>query len=120
MPAIRPEVISNRIRLTYELGALDVALVAEHGAVNPGLSLAGSGVDAVINELPPHPTCQAVERPKHDMLAGAYELTTDAAVCVPTRRIMPLVEREACPVPVLRQPPLRLNVLLPSLRISRV
>lgn len=53
MPAIRPEAISNRIRLTYKVRAATCFLVAEGGAVDAVLPLTGSDVDAVIFELPP-------------------------------------------------------------------
>jgi hypothetical protein len=73
MPAIRPEDISNRIRLAYKVRAAVRRLVAEHGTVDSFLPFSGSEVDAVVNEVPPDPNSVGVSGSEDPLLAGADE-----------------------------------------------
>ncbi len=66
MPAMRPQAISNRIRLSNEVAAPVLALVSEDGAVDSVLS-------AVINELSPDPNSVGGDCSEHPLLAGANE-----------------------------------------------
>src|SRR5262245_5001497 len=54
IPAIRPAMSSDRACLTYEVGRSEAAFIPEGRAVDAALSLSGSHVDAVINELSPN------------------------------------------------------------------
>jgi hypothetical protein len=50
MPQIRPAEISNRVRLSNELAALDLSFVPERRTVDALLRFPRSFVDAVISE----------------------------------------------------------------------
>jgi hypothetical protein len=54
MPLIKPQAISNRVRLAYEFAALVRSFIAKHGTVDAALPLSGSLVDAVVLESPPN------------------------------------------------------------------
>jgi hypothetical protein len=67
MPAIRPEAISNLIRLSYERRTAPARLVAEDGAVDPVLS-------AVVDEDAPDEEGIGVLGSQHDLFARTNEL----------------------------------------------
>lgn len=103
MPAIRPEAISNRIRLTYEFRALIWAFVPEHGTVDSLLA-------AVINELAPseYGVCSLCS--EQDLFSGSEHFLTLASVRISVAAIMPLIEFNAVKVSILCEPPQRFNV----------
>lgn len=98
MPAIRPEAISNRIRLAYEFRALMRGFVAENRAVDPALA---AGIEE------PSPDEKRIGRlcAEDDFLARSGEDPAPPAVAVLTGRVVPLVEREAVTVAILCEPP---------------
>ncbi|KVM72587.1 hypothetical protein WJ61_01105 [Burkholderia ubonensis] len=75
MPAIRPEAISNRVRLANEVRAAMRRLVAEDCAVDAVLA-------AVIDEFPPDETGVAVLGSQHDFFTGPDEQLSIASVFV--------------------------------------
>ena len=105
MPAIRPEAISNRIRLTYEVGTAVSALVPERGTVDALLSFACALVNRVIEKLPPHEERIPCKRPKDNVFAWTDELRLPPPICIHPPRVVPFVKRETCPIAVLCQPP---------------
>ena len=52
MPAIRPDAISDSIRLAYKLNAACRSLVAKRRTIDPLLGFPGAHVDALIADLP--------------------------------------------------------------------
>ena len=114
MPAIRPEAISNRIRLANEVGTPVAALVAEHGAVNAVLS-------AIVDELPPHKERVRADRPERDLFARTNEQDLPPSVRVGASAVVAFIERKALTIAVLCQPPHWLHSLprLPCLRVPR-
>jgi hypothetical protein len=83
MPAISPEAISNRIRLTNEFRALPHSFVAERGAVDPRLPFAGAHVSTVIDELPPDPEGRAVLGAQDDLFARPNKEFPESAIPIP-------------------------------------
>ena len=82
MPQIRPEDISNRIRLANELGTAPCGLVPKDRAVDPDLALSGPLVSAVVDKLPPHEARIGRFSSKHDLFARADELRLPPTVRV--------------------------------------
>src|SRR5262245_31255257 len=107
MPAMRPEAISNCIRLANECGAAPAAFVAERGAVDAVLPFSGALVSAIVNELAPDEEGIAVERAEHDLFARADELPSSAAVSIAVGGIVALIHLQASSIAVARQPPQR-------------
>lgn len=100
MPAIRPDAISNLIRLAYETRAEIARLVAERRAVDTLLA-------GVIVEVSPDPEGIGVLRAQDELLAGTDELPLPPAIGVPSAAVMPFVECEAGNVALLGEPPER-------------
>jgi len=77
MPAIRPEAISNLIRLAYEARAAAARFVPEDRAVDPVLS-------TVIDENAPDEEGIGMLGSEHNLFAGTNELVFGSlsAVCV--------------------------------------
>src|SRR5579885_1539331 len=98
MPAIRPEAISNRIRLTNEDGAPILALVVEDGAVDAFLC-------AVVDESSPYKERVSLGSAEHNFLAGTDEQFALSPIGIAAAGIVPFIEREAVKITVLRQPP---------------
>lgn len=96
MPAIRPERISNRVRLAYKIRALVFRLVAEDRAVDSVLT-------AVIDEDPPHEHGVSVLSSQHNLFAWADELIVVSLppVLVDVSGVVPLVEFRAVKIAVL-------------------
>ena len=104
---MRPEAISNRIRLAYEVRAAVRRLVAEDGAVDALLGLAGSFVDTGINELSPDPPRVSVTGAKDDFASGAAEELSLPPIAVLMGGIVALIQGEDIAVPILAEPPSR-------------
>jgi len=102
MPLIRPDAISDRIRLSDKFRTEMAALVAEGSAVDAHLSLAGSGVDAVIEEAAPDEEGVTVEGPQDKFLSWPDEQQSLSSVAVVADRVVAFVHREAVTVTVLR------------------
>jgi hypothetical protein len=100
MPAIRPEDISNRIRLAYKVRAALRRLVSEHGAIDSLLSFAGSLVDAIVNEVSPHPNSVGSLGSEDPLFAGADEQDALPTVSVLVGAVVPLVHIEAVKVAI--------------------
>jgi hypothetical protein len=83
-------------------------LVSEHGAIDALLSFAGSLVDAIVNELAPHPHGVSGKGTEYPLLAGADELLPSSPIGVLAAAVMPQVHFEAVKVAILGQPPMRL------------
>ena len=109
MPAMRPEEVSNRIRLANKARAAVRRLVSEHGAVDSLLLFSGALVDAVVNELSPDPNSVGVSGAEYPLLAGADEQDALSPVPVVIGAVVPLVHVEAVEVTVEGEPPSRLN-----------
>ena len=95
MPAIRPEAISNFIRLAYEFRALVWAFVSENGAVD-------SSLPAVVDELPPDKQGICVGGSQDDLLTGADKLSAPASISIFVATVMTFVEGKAIFIPVFR------------------
>ena len=87
MPAIRPEAVSNFIRLSYEVAAAVVAFVSEHGAVDALLS-------AIVDELSPHKARISYFGTKYNFLARADEQFTFAPVLIVVCAVVSFVQRQ--------------------------
>jgi hypothetical protein len=88
MPAIRPEAISNRIRLTYEVRGSVRAFVSEHGAVDTVLS-------AVVDEVAPNKEGVSALGSQDEFFAWADEQFALPSVLVLVGRIVSFIEGEA-------------------------
>lgn len=95
---MRPEAISNRVRLSNESRAAVRRFVAEDGAVD-------SLLPAVVDELAPHEASVTSLTAKHDFLAGADEQFSLSAVCVSVRRVVSFIEFQAVFVAIFGEPP---------------
>lgn len=102
MPAIRPEAISNLVRLSYEFAASVLAFVPEHRAIDSALS-------TVVDEPPPHEHGISVFGSQHNLFTRSDEQLAFAPVRVAVCAVMPLVEFKAITVSILRQPPMPHN-----------
>lgn len=100
MPAIRPEAISNRVRLSYEIRAAIARLVAEDRAVD-------SVLPAIVDEDSPHEHGIGALSSQHNLLAWTDELiiVAGSAVGVSVSRVVAFIEFGAVNVAVLGQPP---------------
>jgi hypothetical protein len=100
MPAMRPEDISNLIRLAYEVRAAVLRFIAEDRAVNTLLA-------GVVAEVSPDEEGISALGSEHDLFAGADELIAVAGspIGVSIARVVALVESDAIEVSVLREPP---------------
>jgi hypothetical protein len=107
MPAIRPEAISNRIRLTYEVRAASSSLVAERGTIDTLLRRARPRVEAGVSELPPDEEGIPGFGAENDLFAGAAEQSADTPISVAIGRVVLLIQGQARRIAVSRQPPLR-------------
>lgn len=105
MPAIRPEAISNCIRLTYEFRAAVRGFVTEDSAVDPFLRLSRPFVDALVDEFAPDPSRITFLRSQDDLGPRPAKQLAPAAVTVLVRRVVALVEREDGDIAILREPP---------------
>lgn len=85
MPFTRPDEISDCVSLSDKLGREDRTLVAEHGAVD---SLLAAGVD----EFSPNKERVGISCAKDNLLAGAGEEVSLAAVTVAVAGIMSFIE----------------------------
>lgn len=94
MPAIRPEAISNRIRLAYEFATKVWAFVSENGAVDSALA-------AVINEPSPSEQGICVDGSENDFFTGADENFSFSAIRILVAAVMPLIEFKAVNVSIL-------------------
>ena len=98
MPAIRPEAISNRVRLSNEVRAAMRRLVAEDGAVD-------SRLPAVVDELSPYETGVSTLRAQDDLLAGSDEQLSLSAVCVSVSRVVTFIQFKTVLIAILGEPP---------------
>jgi len=117
MPAIRPDAISNCIRLANEVRAADFAFVAEDGAIDSVLAFSGSLVNEVVDEVAPHEACVGALSSKDDFLSRPDEEFSLSPVPVVICRVVPLIKVDAVSVAILRQPPDRL--LMQHLSLGR-
>jgi len=85
MPAIRPQAVSNAIRLSYKLDARMRSLVAEHGAVDAGLRLPCSVVNAGVSEFSPHEKSIPCRCAQAKVVAWADESEPFASISVVPR-----------------------------------
>lgn len=102
MPAIRPEAISNFIRLAYEVAAPVAAFVAEYGTVDSLLA-------AVVVEVSPHKARISFLCSQHHLFARPNKQLARAAILVPIGAVVPFVQLKAICIAVLRQPPMPPN-----------
>lgn len=102
MPAIRPERISNCVRLAYEIRAAVLRLIAEDRAIDAVLS-------AIVDEDTPDEERISALGSEHDLFTGADELVAVAGspIGVSIARVVALVESDAIDVSVLCEPPER-------------
>ncbi len=100
MPAMRPQAISNRIRLSNEVAAPVLALVSEDGAVD-------SVLPAVINELSPYEHGVSAGCSKDDLLSRANEEFPLSPILVLIGRVVTFIEFKAVNVSVFCKPPNR-------------
>lgn len=100
MPAIRPEAISNRVRLADKVRAAMRRLVSEHGAVDTVLPLSGALVDAIVDEVSPHPNSISGGGSEYPLLAGADKQDALPTVSVFVGAVVPLVHVEAVKVAI--------------------
>ena len=97
---MRPDDISNGIRLAYEVATPVSAFISEHGAVD-------SFLPAVIAESSPHKHCISLGCAQDDALARADKPVPDAPVLVLIGRVVSFIQFKAIKVTVLRKPPNR-------------
>ena len=97
---MRPEAISDRIRLSYEARAARRSLIPEDSTIDTILS-------AVVDEASPHKQSVRSQGSEHNLFARPDELGTLAAIGVSIGAVMPLIHREAVFVAVFREPPER-------------
>ena len=102
MPAIRPEAISNLVRLSYEFAASVMAFVTEHRAIDSALS-------TVVDEPSPHEHGVSVVCSQHNLFTRSDEQLSFAPVRVAVCAVVPFIEFKAITVSVLRQPPMPHN-----------
>jgi hypothetical protein len=96
MPAIRPEDISNAIRLPNEVTGPMRGLVAEYGAIDSGLA-------AIVDKLSPDEDGICALGSKDNLFTWTDELPQLSGFSI--GRIMPLEQFEAVKVAVAREPP---------------
>ena len=104
MPAIRPEAVSNEIRLAYEFAAAMRSLIPKDSAVD-------SLLPAIVLESPPDEQGASSLGSQNNLLSGADELSPLSAIGVSVSAVMPFVQSEAVTISVLSQPPKRLHGL---------
>jgi hypothetical protein len=104
VPLTRPAEISNGVSLSDKLtGAVSLrGFVSEYSAVDALLS-------AVVDELPPNKHGVAVPGSQDNVLTGADELASLAAIPVTVGAIVPAIEGETRCIPVLRDEPERIT-----------
>jgi len=107
MPAIRPDAVSNRIRLAYEVRAAVRRFVAEDGAVDSALRLPGALVDAGVDEASPDPAGVSGMGAENELFSWAAKQPSFAAVSVLARGIVALIEGENVSIAIFREPPHR-------------
>jgi hypothetical protein len=95
MPAIRPEDISNRIRLTYEFRAAMRAFIPEDSTVDSVLA-------AVIDEVSPHKHGIGAISSQHDLFAWADKLLSLSAISVLVCGVVAFIHLKAIKVSVFR------------------
>src|SRR6266705_1761080 len=100
MPAIRPEAISNLIRLAYEARAARRSLIPKDRAVDSLLA-------AVVDELSPDPHGAGALSSQDDLFARPNELSALAAIRVSIGAVVALVHGEAVFIAIFREPPER-------------
>lgn len=98
MPATRPEAISNRIRLAYEIAGTVRAFIAKHRAVDAILS-------AVIDESAPDEQGIGCVGSQDNLFSRADEQFSLSAIGVSIGGIVPFVQGKAVNIAVLCQPP---------------
>lgn len=96
MPAIRPEDISNLIRLTYELRALMARLIPEDGTVDAGLA-------AVVDEDAPNEEGIGALGSEHNLFPWSDELFPRPSIGVSVTGVVALVELNAIEVAVFHR-----------------
>jgi hypothetical protein len=107
MPAIRPADISNRIRLTNEVGTPDRSFVPKCGAVDALLPLSGALVSAVIHEPSPDEETIPGFGAEDEFFSGANELRDPTLPASLKTWVVPLRQFEAVFVAIACQPPVR-------------
>jgi hypothetical protein len=95
---MRPEAISNRVRLSNEARAAMRRLVAEDGAVDAALA-------TVVDELSPHEASVSILAPEDDFLAGANEQLSFSSVCVLACGVVSLIQFQAVFIAIFGKPP---------------
>jgi hypothetical protein len=78
MPAIRPDAISNRIRLANEVAGSVTPLVSEHGAVDALLP-------TVVNEAAPNEHGIGAFGAQDKLFSWTDEQPPLATICIPVR-----------------------------------
>lgn len=96
MPAIRPEAISNCIRLPNEVAGPVPRLVPEDGAI-------GSLLSAIVEELPPHEESISVFGSQDDLFSWADELAQLSWLSI--GGVMPGKQCKAVKISIAGQPP---------------
>lgn len=102
MPAMRPEAVSNAIRLAYEFAAAMRSLIPKDSAVD-------SLLPAVVLELPPDEHGASSLCAQDNLFSWSDELSLSASVRVGSSAVVPLVHCETVKVSILGQPPDRLH-----------
>ena len=102
MPAIRPDRVSNRIRLANEQAALVSGFVAKHRTVNAMLAR------AFVDKSPPYEHGVCPFGAKHNLFARSCKSFPVSAIGVLVATVVAFVEFKAIQIAVFRQPPERL------------
>lgn len=97
MPAMRPQDISNCVRRSNERRAEVRRLVSEDSAVDAVLPLAGSGVNAVVDEVSPNKHCVACLGSEDPLLARSDE---QPAVSIRPGAVVPFIHLQAVEVAI--------------------
>ena len=94
MPLTRPDVISDRIRLTNKFGRPDRSLVTKDGAVDASLPTS-------VDELSPNKHGVSISGPEHDLFTWADEQISFPAILVLVAGVVPFVECETGDISIL-------------------
>ena len=107
MPQIRPDAISNCIRLANEVAALVRSLIPERRTIDSRLPDACSLVDTGVDKESPNKKSIPCRCPQCDVFSWSNELLGSSSIFVLVTRVMSFIKFSASRVAVLCQPPQR-------------
>lgn len=105
MPAMRPEAISNRVRLSNEVRAAMRRLVAEDCAVDAQLAFSGALVNTVVDELAPDEAGVTSLGSEHDLFTWSNKQFSPSPVFVLIGRVVSFIQFKAVFVAIFGEPP---------------